>query len=60
MDDKGKSIKEIAYNLPPNGKPSGETGYGDYNKEKDLGVGNYSFEFYYGDLLFKTINIQIE
>lgn len=59
LDDKGNNLKEVAYNLPPNGQPGGETGYGDYNENKSLAPGNYVFEFYYGDVLFKTINIQI-
>ena len=59
LDSSNKIILERAYNLPPGGK-GGETGYGDFNQGRTLTPGNYKFEFYYGDLLFDTIDIKIE
>jgi hypothetical protein len=59
LDSSNKIILERAYNLPPGGK-GGETGYGDYNQDRTLAPGDYKFEFYYGDTLFKTIDIKIE
>lgn len=60
VDENGKDIKELAYNLPPITQIGGSTGYGDYNEYRNLSAGNYMFEFYYGDLLFEKINIKIE
>lgn len=59
LDSSNEIILEKAYNLPPGGE-GGETGYGDYNQERTLTPGDYKFEFYYGDTLFKTIDIKIE
>jgi hypothetical protein len=59
LDNNKNTLVEKMYNLPPNGK-GGETGYGDYNQNKNLSTGSYIFEFYYGDILFKTINIEIK
>lgn len=59
LDSSNKIILERAYNLPPGGK-DGETGYDDYNQGRTLTPGDYKFEFYYGDTLFKTIDIKIE
>ncbi|OGD32666.1 hypothetical protein A2V94_06255 [Candidatus Atribacteria bacterium RBG_16_35_8] len=59
LDSNNEIILERAYNLPP-GPTGGETGYGDYNEGRTLAPGNYRFEFYYGDTLFKTIDIKIE
>lgn len=58
LDSNNRTILEKAYNLPPFGK-GGETGYGDYNANRSLPAGNYNFEFYYGDIFFKKIDITI-
>ncbi len=58
LDSNNEIILEKAYNLPPGG--GGETGYGDYNEGRTLMPGDYKFEFYYGDTLFKTIDIKIK
>ena len=59
LDSSNEIILEKAYNLPPGGE-GGETGYGDYNQERTLTPGDYKFEFYYGDTLFKIIDIEIK
>ena len=59
IDSNNKTILEKAYNSPPSGE-GGETGYGNYNPNKNLAAGTYTIECYYGDALAKNFQINVQ
>ena len=54
IDSDGKTVMEKSFSIP-----GGTTGFGDYNAAKNLAIGDYKMELWYGDMLLKTILLTV-
>jgi len=54
IDSDGKTVMEQSFSIP-----GGTTGFKDCNAAKNLAIGDYKMELWYGDILLKTIHLTV-